>query len=150
MDARYNTVLGRDHSLGLDAARHNRNIGYEGEEPWPDVTDYEAEALERKEAIGSILEDIPLPEIRLENPDLELVSDIETLKVALDDYDQQVRRYTELEKDFKLSNRSTLNKIKQLKEPLLKLGDEDLLQGARLLMEKRKAARQAEQYEETP
>ena len=135
--------------LGLEAARHNRNIGYEGGDQWPDVSDYEAEAQERKEAIREILSEVPLPEIRLANPDLELVSDIETLKVALDDYDQQVRRYTELEKDFKISNRSTLNKIKQLKEPLLRLGDEDLLQGARLLMEKRKAARQADQYEET-
>ena len=134
---------------GLEVARHNRNVGYEGVEQWPDITEYEIEAQERKESIRAILEDIPLPEIRLENPDLELVSDIEALKVALDDYDQQVRRYTELEKDFRLSNRSTLSKIKQLKDPLLKLGDEDLLQGARLLMEKRKAARQADQYEET-
>ena len=134
---------------GLEVARHNRNIGYEGVEQWPDISEYEIDAQERKEAIRGILADIPLPEIRLENPDLELVSDIEALKVALDDYDQQVRKYTELEKDFKLSNRSTLNKIKQLKDPLLKLGDEDLLQGARLLMEKRKAARQADQYEET-
>ncbi|MBX2820740.1 MAG: AAA family ATPase [Rhodothermaceae bacterium] len=134
---------------GLEVARHNRNIGYEGVEEWPDITDYEIESEERKEAIREILAEIPLPEIRLENPDLELVSDIETLKVALDDYDQQVRKYTESEKDFKISNRSTLNKIKQLKEPLLKLGSEDLLQGARLLMEKRKAARQADQYEET-
>ena len=134
---------------GLEVARHNRNIGYEGVEQWPDVSEYELEAQERKESIRAILADVPLPEIRLENPDLELVSDIESLKAALDDYDQQVRRYTELEKDFKLSNRSTLNKIKQLKDPLLKLGDEDILQGARLLMEKRKAARQADQYEET-
>ena len=134
---------------GLEVTRHNRNIGYEGGEQWPDVTDFEIEAQERKEAINEILVGIPLPEIRLENPDLELVSDIESLKVALDDYDQQVRKFTELEKDFKLSNRSTLNKIKQLKEPLNRLGDGDILKGARILLEKRKAVRQAEQYEET-
>ena len=134
---------------GLEVTRHNRNIGYEGREQWPDVTDFEEEAQERKEAISEILAEIPLPEIRLENPDLELVSDIEALKVALDEYDQQVRRYTELEKDFKLSNRSTLNKIKQLKEPLMKLGEDDILKGGRILLEKRKAIRQADQYEET-
>ena len=134
---------------GLEVARHNRNIGYEGGEDWPDVTDFQAEAREKKEAIQEILADIPLPAVRLENPDLELVSDIESLKVALDDYDQQVQQYTELEKEFKLINRSTLNRIKQLKEPLAQLGEGDISRGARILMERRKSARQAEQYEET-
>ena len=129
--------------------RHNRNIGYDTGEEWPDVSEYEVEAREQKHAIRDILAEIPLPEIRLENPDLELVSDIEALKVALDDYDQQVRQYAELEKEFKLSNRSTLNKIKQLKEPLLSLGDGDIYRGSRTLMARRKATRQAEQYEET-
>ena len=29
---------------GLEVTRHNRNIGYEGGEQWPDVTDFEIEA----------------------------------------------------------------------------------------------------------
>ncbi len=134
---------------GLEVSRHNRNIGYDDTEEWPDVTDFEEEAEQQKQAIRDMLKDLPLPQVRLENPDIELVSDIESLKASLDEYDRQVRQYTELEKEFKYSNRSTLNKIKQLKEPLLELGNNDVFRGARILGERRKAARQADQYEET-
>lgn len=134
---------------GLDVSRHNRNIGFDEGEEWPDLSDFEIEADIQKQAIDDILADIPLPEVRLETPDLELVSDIESIKGALDNYDLQVRQYMELEKEFKLRNRSTLMKIKQLKEPLTALGEGDMHRGVRVLQDRRKAARQAAQYEET-
>ena len=133
----------------LEVSRHNRNIGYNEAEEWPEVADFEIEAEIQRQAIVELLEAIPLPGIRLENPDLELISDLEAVKVSLDDYDQQVRQYIELEKEFTMRNRSTLRKIKELKEPLEGLGNDDVNRGARMLNERRTAARQAAQYEET-
>ncbi|MFK7844552.1 MAG: AAA family ATPase [Rhodothermales bacterium] len=133
----------------LEASRHNRTIGYDEAEEWPEVADFEIEAELQKQAIIDLLEKIPLPSIRLENPDLELVSDLETMKSVIEDYDHQVRDYTDQDKDFRIRNRSALSKIKQLKEPLLELGEGDVNKGSRRLMERRKAARQAAQYEET-
>ena len=133
----------------LEVSRHNRNIGYDEAEEWPEVADFEMEADIQRQTIAEMLEKIPLSEVRLENPDLELVSDLDAMKATLDDYDQQVRQYVDLEKEFAMRNRSTLKKIKELKEPLETLGDGDLKRGARVLDERRKAIRQALQYEET-
>lgn len=133
----------------LEVSRHNRTIGFDETEEWPEMADYEIEAEMQKQAITDLVAKIPLPAIRLENPDLELVSDLEAMKSVIEDYDHQVRDYTEQDKEFRIRNRSTLTKIKQLKEPLTELGEGDLNKGARTLTERRKAARQAAQYEET-
>ncbi len=133
----------------LEVSRHNRTIGYDESEEWPEMADFEIEAEVQKQAILDLLSKIPLPEIRLENPDIELVSDLEAMKAVIEEYDHQVRDYTDQDKEFRIRNRSTLNKIKQLKEPLSELGEEDVNKGARVLMERRKAARQAAQYEES-
>ncbi len=133
----------------LEVSRHNRTIGFDEAEEWPEVADFEIEAEMQKQAITDLLEKIPLPAIRLENPDLELVSDMEAMKGVIEDYDLQVRDYADQDKEFRIRNRSTLSKIKQLKEPLEDLGGGDVNKGARKLMERRKAARQAAQYEES-
>ncbi len=133
----------------LEVSRHNRAIGYDEAEEWPEVADFEIEAEMQKQEINDLLQKIPLPAIRLENPDLELVSDLEAMKSVVEEYDHQVRDYTDQDKEFRIRNRSTLSKIKQLKEPLEELGDGDVNKGARRLMGRRKSARQAAQYEET-
>lgn len=133
----------------LEVLRHNRSIGYDEAEEWPEVADFEIEAEMQKQAIVDLLEKIPMPAIRLENPDLELVSDLEAMKGVIEDYDHQVRDYADQDKEFRIQNRSILSKIKKLKEPLETLGDGEVNRGARRLMDRRKAARQAAQYEES-
>ena len=125
---------------------HNRSVGVDDSESWPDIDEYEEEVAQQKAEVRRLLEGIPLPEIRLENPDLELVSDMEALKGSLADFDAQVRHCNDLEQQFHTRNETTLSRIRAIQEPLKVLGKGDMESGARTLRQRREAARLASQY----
>ncbi|MDZ4701998.1 MAG: AAA family ATPase [Rhodothermales bacterium] len=133
----------------FEVAVHNRNVGLDEGEEMPVVDDFEVEAEEHRAAISELLRSIPVPAVRLANPDLELVSDMENLRSALLEYDEHVHRTHELEQEFKSRNQTALKKLSAIEEPLRALGEGDPDEGIHELKERRQAARQLAQYHET-
>jgi uncharacterized protein YhaN len=133
----------------FEVAVHNRNVGIDESEEMPEVDDFEVEAEEHRAEIAELLRGIPVPAVRLANPDLELVTDLESLRGALQEYDELIRRTHELEQEFKARNQTALKKQSGIEEPLRALGEGDLDEGIHELKERRQAARQLAQYRET-
>ncbi len=133
----------------FEVVSHNRSIGLEEGEEWPEVDDFEVDAEEHRTAIVDLLDGIPIPAVRLANPDLELVSDMEGLRAALMEYDELIHRSHELEQEFKSRNHTVLKKLGAIEEPLRAIGEGDIDEGIHELKERRHAARQLAQYRET-
>ena len=129
----------------FDNTRHNRALGKEKEEDWPGVEEYELEAGVKLKAIKDLLAGLPLPKIRVEEPDEALVDQIEVFLDLMDAYSEQNYQAKQLFDEQKAKNATKVQEIKKLEKLIYDLGDGDMRKGERVLAAQRDALLQAQQ-----
>jgi hypothetical protein len=128
---------------------HNRRIELDDTEAPPEIEGFKREVRRRRLAIGDLLRGLPLPQGRMDNPDLALVTEIKELKESLDENDRLGKQMEELEDDAVQKIESIQERKKAIESRLVDLGDGSVSKGIDELIKRRKASVQASHFEET-